>query len=60
MTLKDLLRIAFNAGREDEDGFESWWDSEGNERHEEFLTEGEPTTYDDPPGGMMGDAPSDS
>lgn len=40
MTLKDLLRLAFNAGREAEDGFDAWWDEDGAERHEEYLTEG--------------------
>jgi hypothetical protein len=60
MTLKDLMQLCYRAGLDDVDGFEVWWAQEGNERHGEFLTEGEPTTYDDPVGGMMGDAPSDS
>jgi hypothetical protein len=39
MKLKDLLRIAFNAGVDDEDGFDSWWRNEGEERQDEFLDE---------------------
>ncbi len=39
MKLKDLLRLAFNAGRDDVDGFDAWWADEGEERQDEFLDE---------------------
>ncbi len=39
MKLKDLLRIAYNAGFDDVDGFDAWWASEGEERRDEYLTE---------------------
>jgi hypothetical protein len=41
MVLKDLLRVAYNAGRDDVDGFDAWWADEGEDRHEEFLSEGD-------------------
>jgi hypothetical protein len=39
MKLKDLLRLAYNAGRDDVDGFDVWWADEGEERQSEFLDE---------------------
>lgn len=39
MTLKELLRLAYNAGRDDVDGFDAWWESEGEERQDVFLDE---------------------
>ncbi len=39
MKLEELMRLAFNAGRDDVDGFDAWWTSEGEERHDEFLDE---------------------
>jgi len=39
MKLKELMRLCYNAGFEDVDGFDAWWASEGEERQDEFLDE---------------------
>ncbi len=39
MTLKELMRLCYNAGVDDVDGFDAWWASEGEERKDEFLDE---------------------
>lgn len=49
MKLKDLIRVAYNAGREDMDGFDAWWADEGEERQDEFLDEQAATEDDDAP-----------
>ncbi len=45
MTLEDLLRVAFNAGRENVHdpalGWDWWWNEEGAERHKEYLAANE-------------------
>ncbi len=41
MTLKDLMQLCYRAGFDDVDGFEAWWASEGEDRQDEFLTEGD-------------------
>ncbi len=33
------MRLCYNAGFDDVDGFEAWWASEGEERYEEYLSE---------------------
>ncbi len=49
MKLKDLLRLACNAGRDDNDGFDLWWADEGQERQDEFLDEQAANKEDDAP-----------
>lgn len=60
MVLKDLIRIAYNAGFNDVDGFDAWWDSEGEERYEEYMESGEVQRDIDRHDGRLSDATPDS
>ena len=43
MTLKELMRLCYNAGREERFGnWQEWWEEFGRERYEEHLTEDAP------------------
>ncbi len=38
--LKELMRLCYNSGLEDVDGFNSWWEELGEDRHDEFVQAG--------------------
>jgi hypothetical protein len=40
MDLKELMRLCYNAGFEDVDGFAAWWEELGEDRHNDFISEG--------------------
>ena len=40
MDLKELMRLCYNAGFEDVDGFQAWWDELGEDRHDDFVRDG--------------------
>ena len=50
MNLEDLMRLSYNAGREDALGvakfWEGWWSRFGEDRHDAFLDEQEAVNAD--------------